>query len=327
MDLEQPPLVNNINIRFYDNEMSNWDKDMIEHSRQIEFINVDNITRNNFITNVQINGKLTKDNTNATLNQAYIDYFVSQGNQYAHFLKRITESGNNAEIEKVLKKDYPNNGISPNVQELMDWSNEQDGSTKYAIFDWDKTITVVEGMYFGDYQGENIQNIDPLQIALFIMGGQDRLNLIQQAIEELKKNNIQIFIITHNPNATKWNRISRGVYLNLINIIFNFPYDFIDGNVLYCSKDYGFKKWKASCGIPELFSLLNCQQKTDNVQSGKTKSTSRGKLVNTTNPYGGFKSRKLIKRKQITRKNKHNKKNNNKKHNKTKNRKHKTYKR
>jgi hypothetical protein len=233
-----------LDIRFYDNEKDNWDKDMAIHFPQIEFIEVDNFTPNVFISSESLVG--TMADVQRRLNQAYIDVFASQGNTYAEFLDNVIKSGSVDET-KIKQKDYPNNGFGPYIQDLMSWAKTEDPRQKIVIFDWDKTMTVVEGMYFGEHAGESIMNIDIKNIAEFVMGGERRLTAIKSAIAELMSMRVQIFIITNNPNASLWVP-SRIIYLNLISLIFNILPD-VANNILYCSRNYGFAKWKSACFI------------------------------------------------------------------------------
>lgn len=255
-----------LEIRFYDNEEKNWSGDMIQHSPSIQFIEVDNTTPHVFISSVPIVGKTTIANTNKTYNQAYINAFASQGNTYAQFLNKVIKSGSADESKKIVAKDYPNNGFQPYIPELMGWANLNNHGQKCVIFDWDKTMTAVEGMYFGDHAGENIMIHDVMQIALFVMGGPDRLSMVQQAIAGLRSMRVQIFIITNNPNASL-REPSRDVYLALITLIFGVSHE--EANyILYCAKDYGFKKWKSTCAIDILRpQLRSCHEDASSATS------------------------------------------------------------
>jgi len=280
------------NIRFYDNDTTNWSGDMEQHSSSIKFIEVDNSTPNVFISSIPIVGKPTIANKNKTYNQAYINAFASQGNTYAQFLDNLINSGSPDGL-KILKKDYPNNGFEPYIPELMSWAQTNNYGNKCVIFDWDKTITAVEGMYFGEHAGESIINHDVMQIALFVMGGPDRLSNVQKAIADLRSMDIQIFIITHNQNASL-REASRRIYLELISFIFGIPPD--DANkILYCSKDYGFAKWKSACFIDILRPQLQKCPADPNSLKMYT-----GKLTATQNPNEDRDANPISKRQATT---------------------------
>jgi hypothetical protein len=248
-------------VRFYDNEKNNWERDMVqhdnknpnEHHKGIEFFLVDNVTPNVNISSMtrEFPSKIEKQRS---LNRAYIEYFARLGNAYATFLNAIINSkGGNI---KFLDKDYPSDGFEPYIPDLLAWSRPT-GQPKYVIFDWDKTITAVEGMNFGTHEGRSILDIPIHDVALFVMGGEDRLHKVREAIHHLKSNDVGIFIITNNPNATK-SQPSRHIYLQLINIIFGADVD--ADSILYCATDHGYAKWKSACAIEILKPHLNCPE-------------------------------------------------------------------
>ena len=241
-----------LDIRFYDNEDKNWTADMIQHHPPVTFIEVDNITPNVYIEHVQVTGKPTKKNTQETYNRAYIEFFASQGNTYAQFLKKIIDGG--GDTDKFLNKDYPTNGVQSYLDELVVWAQSKNGGQKCVIFDWDKTITAVEGMFFDEYNGESIMNHSVEQIAQFSMGGPDRMSQVQRMISMMRESGTPIFVITNNPNASIRTN-TRGLYLALISLIFGVSQEEAN-SIIYCSKDHGFKKWKSACAIRTLTPYL-----------------------------------------------------------------------
>lgn len=242
-----------VSIRFYDNEIKNWEGDMVQHSPAITFIEVDNETPNQYIQTVRVVGKATKKNTQETYNREYINFFASNGNGYAMFLKRIMDSG--GDTDKFLNKDYPSNGVLPNIPEMLQWAETTRGD-KCIIFDWDKTITAVEGMYFESFHGESIANYDVPTILQFIMGGPERLDQMIRSLRTLQSYGVQMFIITNNPNAAS-RADTRGLYLHLIGSLFSMSPEQAN-DILFSAKDYGFKKWKSACAIRILTPFLNC---------------------------------------------------------------------
>jgi hypothetical protein len=314
--------VSSPHVRFYDNEENNWDHDMAQHRMGIEFFLVDNVTPNVNISSITkvFPSKIEKQRS---LNRAYIEYFAGLGNAYATFLNTIINS-KGGDI-KFLDKDYPSNGFEPDIPELIEWSTPS-GQAKYVIFDWDKTITAVEGMHIGTDEGmhfgtdegmhfgthEGMQFDIPIHdVALFVMGGEHRLQKVREAIRHLKTNDVGIFIITNNPNATKRKpSTSRGIYLQLINIIFSGDVD--ADSILYCAKDYGYKKWKSACAIEILKPHLNCPEepgtatergiKRGRTPEGSTKTTAPKKATGketgkkTGRPATGSKTAKSVAR-------------------------------
>lgn len=259
-------------IRFYDNELKNWDDDMIQHSPNITFIDVENEVPNDFISNIRITGKQTKKNTQETLNSAYIQFFAANGNGYAQFLQNIIGS---KESDKFLNKDYPSNGVLPYASEMVQWAQTNNVGQKCIIFDWDKTITAVEGMYFETHQGNSIRNFDIQTILQFVMGGPDRLAQMIQLFRTLQSMNVKIFIITNNPNASRYVE-TRALYLELISNIFLISPD-LANEILFCAKDHGYKKWKSACAIRILVPFLNCGKSDDTPSVKKTTVTKASK--------------------------------------------------
>ena len=102
------------NVVFIDNDINNWTNDMDFYDKTIHFIRVPNSTRDN-------EPKYTKD-------------LAKTGNQYAAALLR-TGSHN-----------FVNRGIDKRVaNQLKNWSSLQTHKQKYALFDWDGTISATEG--------------------------------------------------------------------------------------------------------------------------------------------------------------------------------------
>jgi hypothetical protein len=292
-------------IRFYDNETDNWQyykkkdgtlvKDMSRHSDYIRFIPVNNDIPNENIRDVSISSATNENETlkKRELNQAYINKFKRENNNYALFLDEAINDLNakinhiendqfsykndkdktaakklvNDELTKIIGKDYPSDGVELLIPDLLAWSRPTaSGQTKIVIFDWDKTITAVEGMYFGSCEERSILDLPIDQIELFVMGGKRRLDIIKSAIERLLVNNVKIFIITNNQNASRdeEKRSSRSIYLQLIMSIFNKDEAYAN-SILYCAKDHGCRKSLAACAIEMLNPLLNCGDTTPSI--------------------------------------------------------------
>lgn len=271
-------------IRFYDNEENNWERDMARHGMGIQFFLVENERPNANISTMSktFPSKIAK---HRALNNAYIEHFASQGNAYASFLNTIIKSPG-GDI-KFLDKDYPSDGFEPYIPDLLEWSSPT-GKPKYVIFDWDKTITAVEGMYFGTHEGASILNSPIRDVALFVMGGEDRLHKVHRAIHHLKTNGVGIFIITNNPNAAR-SQATRDIYLQLISMIFGVTEQDAD-SILYCAKDHGYAKWRSACAIDILMPYLNCQEEpASKIKRERPTEVAEGRREDTTHETTGQK--------------------------------------
>jgi hypothetical protein len=219
-----------LQIRFYDNEESNWDNDMIAYRDQIEWFHV-----NDEPNRIAIQNRYA---TNAEQNQEYIHNFAARGNSYARFLNGLPAKFKTS----IMGKGRPNNGIDDNLGELNTWIGRRNGQ-KVLLFDWDKTITVVEGMQFSGLTDA----VDFEDMIEYVMGGRDRFRRIQQMFQSCKQNGVAFFFITHNPNAKRGGD-NRRIYLDIINRLVNqSAADNLDpDSLLYASGNFGFKKKAAA---------------------------------------------------------------------------------
>lgn len=219
-----------LQIRFYDNEESNWDNDMNVYHDQIEWFHV-----NDEPNRVAIQNRYA---SNAEQNQEYLHNFASRGNSYARFLNGLP-----AKLKTtIMGKGRPNNGIDDNLGELNTWIGRRNGQ-KVLLFDWDKTITVVEGMQFTGLTDA----VDFEDMIEYVMGGRERFRRIQDMFQSCKQNGVAFLFITHNPNAKRGGD-NRQIYLHIINRLVNqSAADNLDPEtLLYASGNFGFKKKTAA---------------------------------------------------------------------------------
>lgn len=289
-------------IRFYDNEETNWTNDMIYHSKNMDFIYVDEENPNIHIENVSApelvhsppNEKYKSiKERNRIFIQAYIDYFDSKGNTYAKYLNSILrnnslEDGPNEILkqqawEGVLRIGYPNNGLD--IDDLLVWSSNK--NTKKAVLsDWDRTITVCEGMFFGTQKNmsllknslkEGVVKMDDLLV--YIYGGEERFETIKNMFLQLKKNDVPIYILTHNRNAgrfvegTSTINPNRDIYIDILER--TLPEGTDVDTILFSSADYknmksikpddregSYRKYKSACKTMIKNILEECKKYT-----------------------------------------------------------------
>ncbi len=269
-------------ILFFDNEHDNWEKtkktgeiekDMALHSEQVSFIPVNDTTPNNLVSSTDISELKTNKQKNNAYNMAYLQHFLALGNTYATFINDVIEFNKTQPIKNLdpyLDKDYVNNGIT---QEQIDIINNwlYNYSDKVAIFfDWDRTITCVEGMVINKGMEMNALlerlksgSVTYEDLLVFLMGGKDRLQMIKDMFKNIKSSGTNFFILTHNPYASiktytreiKTN--TREIYINLLMMLTDYDEKTVE-NLLYSSIDYGNKKAKSACYTnTEITKLLN----------------------------------------------------------------------
>jgi len=186
--------------------------------------------------------------------------------------------------------------------------------SRVAIFDWDRTITMIEGLYFmgTDIRASSINNIKnaliinypssksvltrlkdivPEDILLYLLGGQQRLEQIRDLLTLCQINNVDILILTNNASANS------PAFEELLNTLFQgIPYKLIfsadttkkirgKGNYLKNEKEF-----EILCSVDDdiFYDALDYPSST----GGKKKKTIR---------------RKIYKKKTIKRKRKFNK--------------------
>jgi len=278
-----------MNIRFYDNEETNWQNDMKIFDPQIEFIHVNEYEPNILVSSenappIDETNKETKlasiSERNKIYISAYINYWKNNNNSYAIYLDSIIKTNNTAKNE-ILKQDawegvlrlgYPNNGLD--IEELLVWSS-LNNDKKIVLSDWDRTITVVEGMYFGPIDGVltskvELDEIKMNDLLVYLMGGEERLEKVKNMFIKLHEYNIPIYILTHNRNASKnnWPK-NRTLYIKILQELMPFKTEEEINELLFSSMDYkemssimdgdspnSYRKYKSTCSVNMVKDIL-----------------------------------------------------------------------
>jgi hypothetical protein len=150
----------------------------------------------------------------------YLSQEIPSYNSYYQYLMKLKEM-------KVVNKDTLD--ISSGLQDkhiidLAEWADTIDTiynkTENVAIFDWDRTITLFEGVLFisddyfqsaqkisdikqlliKKYPNNNLESLpilEPEDILLYLLGGVDRLDKIRRLFMACYKNSIAIYIITN----------------------------------------------------------------------------------------------------------------------------------
>lgn len=181
-------------IIFFDND-TNHVRDMHENMRVntvledgTEYnITIQPILVDDTIPNERIDQRLTPESYNISVKDAYANTFNT--NTYADYII-LSEKG---------EPTMPSNGITKdNVNTLYEWIANSTSTNKYAVFDWDRTLSVVEGILVPP-DNDSISGYYVLNhVVEYLLGGNRRLNMIKTMFSRLHRANIQVIIITHN---------------------------------------------------------------------------------------------------------------------------------
>lgn len=167
----------------------------------------------------------------------YVDDHVklnepSSGTEYMK--KLVTPDNIYAQNNK--DESYISKGITDEIisTELIPWITETQGiQKKFAVFDWDRTISVVEGLAIPP----NFEGIDKDKfiedMTTYVLGGEPRKQMLKSMFQNIIASRTQVVILTKNPAALP-NTPQRDTFLKMIKIIFP---EFVDDNLL-CSNGY-----------------------------------------------------------------------------------------
>lgn len=145
----------------------------------------------------------------------------------------IASLGENTYIEVLQRKtpkelfDYydPVSGLaSAHVDRLRAWMEDTaDKAHRVAVFDWDRTITIVEGLF--TYETEaHIRSIVPgltwatfvNDTMLYLCGGSERVQFLKDMFALLHENNVDIAILTNNKGCPTQVALIRSILIELL---------------------------------------------------------------------------------------------------------------
>jgi hypothetical protein len=180
-------------VVFVDNTPEFWKNDMSRFSHSMDYIRIKSDTKNN---------KSPQESN-------YVKKMASEGNRYAASV--ISTTGSNA-------LSYPpNNGIDEAVsKKLRLWAKKVKGE-KYALFDWDRTISCVEGIVPSAVSYDDKEFFDDTFEYLI---RKDRIPMLKTLFRELKDAGVHIHILTHN-SAASVDSPYREVFLEMMSRLFN----------------------------------------------------------------------------------------------------------
>jgi len=170
-------------IRFYDNQ-----EDIIKEFRKSK----------KYVESIQVSNE---PNFDIMKNSPYAEWYTRKflqkypNNKYALHLEA------NGFIENKTSIGFSiNEAIS-----LKSWADSNISCKKIVIFDWDGTLSVVEGILLPESQEANmffeINEITYPEIALYYSGSKNRLHYMKSLFNYLDTINVEFFILTNNPTA------------------------------------------------------------------------------------------------------------------------------
>ena len=177
------------------------------------------------------------------------------------YLKKYKD--NTLAQESISIDPYTNTGqgISiSGINKIIKWANQINPNQRTILFDWDKTISVLGGIFL-----PNI-NKNASDAAKFFSGTTERFLALQKMFFQLHKNNITCYIFTNNQfgNSIKGNEIRFNYFLQMVQVL---DPHINKSNIIYgnANKVKTFKENK------ELMNLYRMSQ------SGRTRTRSRGR--------------------------------------------------
>jgi hypothetical protein len=191
----------NISILFLDNDHEHI-LDLQKNITPLKTIEVDEIKPNPFATG--LSPKIS-----------YIDHFVKKNNKYANLSNQVGE-----------EPYTPSNGITKdNIKSIDKWLlHSANVKIKIVLFDWDRTISVVEGFFPHPKLTEFLE--DTME---YLLGGKERIQMLQLLFQKLVGKKVHVFVVTNNPAAFT----ARPLFLKMIKYV---DPDFVDKNLI-CSAE------------------------------------------------------------------------------------------
>jgi hypothetical protein len=172
----------NISIRFYDNQ-----PDIIHQFN----------TMLNKVDAIYIPDKPNREIMNSTPQNFTKDFLKKHpNNKFANFLASFRNSEHSINIGFSLH----------NAVDLLKWAYSTI-HTKVALFDWDGTLSVAEGIFLPNKPIDTFNfmklGIDDREIAIYYCGSEKRFLWLKYMFEILHKQKVEIYILTNNPMAAK----------------------------------------------------------------------------------------------------------------------------
>ena len=238
----------------YNNNKNTLDLNYYISSKKISLFydnNIDNFNNNNSINSVIPIKVSESENINIKM---YNSYYKNSSEDVKNFFKRLYSAG--FEKDKIDLK----SGISNDqIKKLCNFIQKNYKNIENIIFDWDRTFTIIEGLYnfknlkeFANIIYSNNSLNKQLIICKYYLGGEERMNNLKKLFSLLKKYSINLYIFTNNGIAVDNPQIMKDIIklldydIPIKNILYNNyaktdKYDVIKNNF----KNYNIKHMKS----------------------------------------------------------------------------------
>jgi hypothetical protein len=111
-------------------------------------------------------------------------------------------------LSRIRSESYdPVSGIQePHITDILEpWIESRPEGKHIAIFDWDRTLTIMEGIRLSNLPGLSVIGKDPreyyINLLTHVCGGPERFAMLQAMFKKLRDANIHILILTNNPSG------------------------------------------------------------------------------------------------------------------------------
>lgn len=233
-------------VIFFDNEMRNC-QDMSRNVKNCASVYVDDKSKPDEYSS-------GKD---------YMEKQATDGNIYAQMTMR--ELGPELHVCKGITDEIISTKLTPWIERTHGAEN------RFAVFDWDRTISVVEGLAIPSrfpYKGIDEDKFIA-DMTKYVLGGDARIQMLIHMFQNILEKDIEVVVLTNNPSAMP-NARQRNTFLKMIKIIIP---QFNDANLL-CS----YRSPSKSTKFNEYLTSLNLlrggkkkQRKTKRRRNAKTR--------------------------------------------------------
>jgi len=216
-------------IRFYDNQ-DDIIKQFNKSKKYVETIKVSNNPNKDILNGNKNAGLYTSE-----ILKTYPD------NKFAQYLLNLNNKEFGTDVGFTQVEDI----------NIRKWAADSSIKTKIAIFDWDGTISVIEGIILPPNKALTLEmfkkGITYKDVALYYAGTKDRFTMLQKMFEFLHEKNVKVYILTNNPVAAiNWRKLNDsgiGDYTrqNFIKVVKQFIPQIKEQNVLCGYETDGFK--------------------------------------------------------------------------------------
>jgi hypothetical protein len=185
---------------------------------------------------------------------SFKDSFGDGVGPYIDLLKRMNNNDDTYDSTSGIQASH--------IAELTTWLESipaEDYPKTVAIFDWDRTLSVFEGIFRYDgiianiqYYGLDEDTINESMIT-YLLGGRERLTMIRDMLNMLSEKGVQLFVLTNNGSCSVADNFKQYVTLltdkiPIANILCSRPPPSSGNKGRYLSRDDYFSLLKTTTG-------------------------------------------------------------------------------